>query len=335
MQMNTWYALREFETREITSRIYRNRHGRELSACKAREISSNFVQAREYFRNASESDFTVRPLLLYYGVASLSRGLTLFLDPRKREASLKNSHGLQACDWGKDLSEGLTQVGNLRIRLTRGIFYDLLSATDNRYYFRHNSSAVNWSLGAQIPPRGSEFKLKVIVARIPQVSDQYSAWTDRPLPFVVLNALRIDRAEGIYRFSVSNIGPGDIERVFPCDRFPGRSVRDVGDGLEVESRSPDGAFFAQRFGMLDIGDIVLFGPLQSNLYFTPLAACFMVSFILGMLCRYYPTAWIQMSRTEKGDAFYPLATRLLDWILGSLPSMVVDILRGPYDFEQK
>ena len=93
--------------------------------------------------------------------------------------------------------------------------------------------------------------------------------------------------------------------------------------------------FAQRFDILGIGNIVLFGPLRSNLYITPLAACFMVSFILGMLCRYYPTAWIQMSRTEKGDAFFPLATRLLDWIEEALPAMVVDILRGPYDFEQR
>ena len=89
--LNTWYALREFETRDITSRTYKARHGLNLSAVKSREIASNFVQAREYFRSAAGADFTVRPLLLYYGVASLARGLTLFLDPAKRETSLKQS----------------------------------------------------------------------------------------------------------------------------------------------------------------------------------------------------------------------------------------------------
>ena len=151
---STWYALREFETRDITSRSYKSRHTLDLSATKAREISSNFIQAREYFRNASEADFTVRPLLLYYGVASLSRGLTLFLDPKKRETCLKPSHGLRIYDWVQELSSGLSKIGNLRIRLTSGLFHDLLTSTGNRFYFRHNSSGVNWAIGAQIPPTG-------------------------------------------------------------------------------------------------------------------------------------------------------------------------------------
>ena len=78
----TWYRLREFETRDITARSYKARHSRELSAAKARQISSSFIQAREYFRNASEADFTVRPVLQYYGVSALSLGTALFLAPQ-------------------------------------------------------------------------------------------------------------------------------------------------------------------------------------------------------------------------------------------------------------
>ena len=183
---NTWYALREFETRDITSRRYKSRHSLALSAAKAREISSNFVQAREYFRNASRADFTVRPLLLYYGVTSLSRGLTLLLDPNKRETSLKQSHGLSVHSWGPKLSNGLSEIGNLQIQLTKGLFHDLLTSTDNRFYFRHNSSAVNWSIGATIPPIGSEFMLQEITARIPDASDQFSAWTGDSIPTIEL-----------------------------------------------------------------------------------------------------------------------------------------------------
>ena len=87
----TWYALREFETRDITSRHYKARHERELGAGKAREIASNFIQAREYFRSASDADTVVRPLLQYYGVSALSRGLVLFLKVEKREASINRA----------------------------------------------------------------------------------------------------------------------------------------------------------------------------------------------------------------------------------------------------
>lgn len=333
--MSTWYSLREFETRDITSRSYSSRHNLHLSATKAREISANFVQAREYFRNAAEAEFTVRPLLLYYGVASLSRGLTLFLDPGKRETSLTPSHGLQIFDWVDVLSNGLPEIGKLRIRLTAGLFHDLLASTDNRFYFRHNSSAVNWSIGASIPTVGSEFMLQEIAARIPDVSSQYQAWTGESFPSVALHSLKVDSAKGLYRFAVAKSGAGEIGDVFPLEHFPSRRVVEEGEYLVVESASADGVFFAQRVGWLNIGNVVLYRPLESKLYFTPLAACFMLSFVLGMLCRYFPTTWINIARTEKGDAFYPLATRLLDWIEESFPAMVVDVLRGPHDFDSE
>ena len=333
--VNTWYSLREFETRDITTRSYKSRHGLELSATKAREISSNFVQSREYFRNAAAADFTVRPLLLYYGVASLSRGLTLTLDPSMRETSLKASHGLQIYDWGQDLSKGLSAIGNLQVRLTNGLFHELLTSTGNRFYFRHNSSAVNWSLGAQVPPIGSEFTLKEIAARIPDVSSQYDAWMGESFPSVVLNSLKIGEAKEPYKIGVDKQGAKNLDKVFPITQFPGRSIVEEGDKIVVATATVDGVFFAQRAGWLNIGDIILYGPLESKLYVTPLAACFILSFSLGMLCRYFPTTWISIGRTEKGDAFYPLATRLLDWIEETFPTMVVDILKGPYDFETK
>ena len=333
--VNTWYALREFETIDITSRSYKSRHALDLSAAKGREISSNFVQAREYFRNAAAADFTVRPLLLYYGATSLSRGLTLILDPSKRETSLKQSHGLQVYDWGQRLSKGLRGIGDLHIRLTNGLFHDLLTSTGNRYYFRHNSSAVNWSLGGPVPPIGSEFTLKEIAARIPDVSSQYDAWVGKSFPSVVLRSLKIATANEPCRVSVAKHGAENLDAVFPIAHFPGRSVAEEGDNIVVETATVDGVFFAQRAGWLNIGDIILYGPLESKLHVTPLAACFVLSFALGMLCRYFPTTWISIGRTEKGDAFYPLATRLLDWIEETFPAMVVDILRGPYDFETR
>lgn len=332
-RLKTWYALREFETHDITSHSYKSRHGLELSTTKAREVSSNFVQAREYFNSASRADFTVRPLLLYYGVASLSRGVTLFLATDKRETSLRPSHGLETCEWGQELSRGLHAIGTLRVRVSKGLFHDLLVATNNKFYFRHNSSKVNCSLGADIPPVGSEFGLQEITARIPAVSDQYFAWTRNPSSSIVPEALQKDTAKGLYQITVPKREAEEIESVFPSENFPGRSVVEDGNITIVELDNADGLFFAQRVGWWSIGDIVLYRPLQSQLYVSPLAACFIISFILGMLCRYFPATWINSARTEKGDAFYPLATVLLDWIEEVFPAMVVDLLRSPYSFE--
>ena len=330
---STWYALSEFETRDITSRSYQERHSLELSASKARGISSNFIQAREYFRSASAANLTVRPLLQYYGVASLSRGLTLFLEPKKSEASLKQSHGLQICDWEKDLSNGLNSIGNLRIRVTKGLFNDRIIATKNKFYFRANSSVVNWQTGGDIPSVGSEFVIDELAARIPEVSNQYTAWTGKHVPFLVLQSLKVDHTKDLIEYNVAAKDEEKLDSVFPIDIFPSRSITKDGSNLQIECNRTVVSFFAQKLGMLDIGDVVLYRPPQSRLYFTPMVTCFILSYALGMLCRYFPTTWISIGRAEKGDAFYPIATRLMDWIQDTFPAMVVDVLKGPYDFE--
>lgn len=332
---STWYALREFETRDITTRSYWNRHTKTLSAGKSQEISSNFIQAREYFRNASEADITVRPLLQYYGVASLSRGLALFLDQTMREATLSQSHGLQVRNWGQTLSTGLAGIGNLGIGISKGIFHDLLLATGNKFYFRHNSSGVNWSIGAGIPPVGAEISVIDAVERIPEVSDQYYAWLGEGVAFMVMKSLTIDREKGIVTYTVASNQLDKLNEIFPLEMFPDRIDSLSGNELNIICPEATTPFFAQGVGSFGIGSVVLCKPLNGGLYFTPLAICFVVSFVLGMLCRYFPTTWINLGRTGKGDGFYPLAIRLLDWIRDAFPAMVVDILKGPYQFEKK
>ena len=330
---STWYSLQEFETHDITSRAYYRRHTKTLSAGKAKEIAFSFVQAREYFRSAAQAGLTVRPLLLYYGVASLSRGLTLFLDHEKREASLRQQHGLKIKDWGQTLSSGNSEIGSLRVRFTKGLFHDLLTATGNRFYFRSNSSVVNWYAGTDPPPIDFTLTLDDIAARVPDVSEQYSAWTEKTPKFLTMQSVALDREDWLYTFMISAANEDEIALAFPPSMFPDQLVRREGSGFQVSCNSADGLFFAQKTGSFGIGDVVIAAPLSNSMYCSPLAACFIVSYFLGMLCRYFPASWINLSRATSGDAFLPLAARLLDWIEEFFPPIVVDLLRGPYDFE--
>ena len=96
----TWYALHEYETLDITSRAYQARHHRRPSADQVRQITSNFIQGREYFLSSTSAARAVRPLLQYYGVLALARGLILFLNPTAREANLVQGHGLGTHEGG-------------------------------------------------------------------------------------------------------------------------------------------------------------------------------------------------------------------------------------------
>ena len=342
----TWYALREFETHDITARSYKERHLRDLPLVKGREIVASFAQAREYFTSAHLADHTVRPLLQYYGVATLSRGLVLFLSPGLRETQLKEGHGLERRAWKDVLQSSPVRFADLGVSLSSGLFRHLLDTVACKSYFRHRSHEVNISISLPVPGIGTKFTLGDIAARIPDLSDQHAAWLGKRPPFIPMGSFSSDDSGRRFEFalpknilgptsmSVPGLSEPGVETMFPKDECPNRSVDGTGDSVIVSYDQPFLPFLAQQSEHSGVGHIVIYSPLESKQYFNPLTACFTLSFILGMLCRYFPTTWVTMANSEKGDAIYPFIIRASDWIQETFPALVVDILRGPYYFEQ-
>ena len=93
-----WEELSTFESRDYVGKWYPGRHGRQLNAARTSEIASCSTQGREYFVAATVAANSVRPLLHYYGVLSLSRGVILLRDKSKNEERLRPSHGLDVID---------------------------------------------------------------------------------------------------------------------------------------------------------------------------------------------------------------------------------------------
>ena len=95
MNQEIWQQLLSLENRDVTQQRFERIHSRELNARRAREINAAAKQAREYFRNANNANYSVRPLLTFYGVACLSRALLLLLKVDGGEEGLTASHGLE------------------------------------------------------------------------------------------------------------------------------------------------------------------------------------------------------------------------------------------------
>jgi YaaC-like protein len=99
------------------------------------EIIAPLAQGRGFFASARQSSELVRPLLLYYGVYALSRGLILFLDARMHEYSLPPLHGITVEDWQNVLkgpaSGGIDQLPDLPLKITGGTFEVLSKVTHN------------------------------------------------------------------------------------------------------------------------------------------------------------------------------------------------------------
>jgi YaaC-like Protein len=126
MQHETWQQLLSFESRDLVSMWFKRIHGRDLNARRAKEITAAAKQAREFFRNSHAADNSVKPLLTFYGVASLARALTLILKRDGGEEGLTKGHGLETIDWSNqlsgDLSVGLAALNGLKIRTCSGLF---------------------------------------------------------------------------------------------------------------------------------------------------------------------------------------------------------------------
>lgn len=146
MNDEIWQRLLSLESRDVVDAWFARIHHRSLNARRAREINAAAKQAREYFRNSENSNYSVRPLLTFYGVASLSRAVMLLLKSRGGEEGLTASHGLETVSWNNvlsgDISGALEKLPELKIRTRAGLFSDFVHHTSNRLSIHVNSSAV-------------------------------------------------------------------------------------------------------------------------------------------------------------------------------------------------
>lgn len=176
--LRSWELIANYESYELIKDDYNRLHGRTPNTQHAREIAAPFSHARSYFRSARGAELTVKPLLLYYGVVSLSRGLTLLLSRGLREAAITPSHGLSTKNWAASLSRVPPVFRNLKVEVTGGgSFVELTRAIGSRSLLRSGSSAVNVKHSMPPPTTGAEFTLGEILSRLPELQEHYWRWT--------------------------------------------------------------------------------------------------------------------------------------------------------------
>lgn len=329
---DTWDHLLDFETRDLIESCFYKRHGRKANLKKVNEVKSSFIQGREYFTNARNANFSVKPLLLYYGVVSLTKALVLYLEPRLHEESLKPSHGLEVTNWAAALNK--SQFEELTVKIGTGSFSQLISATKNRNYLRHSTDAVNYYFDFPEPNVGQKIQFNSLLESFVDLRKQYQSYTGEELVFADLKSVReIDQDISI---SVSgSINEKNLDVLFPKELYQNRREH-INHGASI-LYSKDAPLFhlTQKWkGAFNLGDCSII-PFQGEPYINDIGKSFIASYITGMLCRYYPSTWIGLRLGDKGDKIYPLIVALLNFVETYYPRMVLDFLKAPYDFEGK
>ncbi len=331
-----WNELLGFETRDLVERFIKNRHGREINVNRIQQITSNFIQGREYFRSAEESNITVKPLLQYYGVMALSKGLILSLNLSLTEHQLKSSHGLDIKNWKQVLKN--KDFENLRITIGEGTFSELINTTENKNYLSASTSAINWISILDTPKTGDEFTLKQVIQYFPDLYKEYQSWISEKLHFAIIHELKTLPEQNKVQVKLEGeIDKASIDLFFPDKYCPDKSIENVKHETIVKySNLKWTPNITQRWhGAFNIGDGCVIPTMPGDIGLNLLSGMYIISYVFGMMARYYPTSWIGIRRVEKGDKIYPFVHRILDFIHEKYPKQILDFLNSPYEFENK
>ncbi len=321
------------ETIDIVRGWHKQIAGRDLSFRRANEIASAARQGREYLRNASMSAHSVRSLLTYYGNAALARALVLLLRQGAGEESLSRGHGLETVGWSDalspDLAKALTAVGQLRIRPSAGLFTDLLRETKNVLCVHARSSAVDWRLPYPDPGSDFEFTLEDLSTRLPDVSGQ-SPHSFESIRVVAVNTLSFTTESG-FTAQIQGALPHTLEKAYVGD---GYEVVAAGSGTmqircaaaRCENAMPQliHGYVRKLFGT--IPSLHLCEPFPGGVRLSQLGVTFALSYLLGMLARYFPTHWVALQSGATGDRMWPTIFAAQRYVETAFPELVLEFV---------
>lgn len=339
MDRKLWEPFLRFESRDYLSKHYQKRHSRSLGSQRAHEIGSCFTQGRQYFASASTASDTVKPLLIYYGVASLARGATMLKSRDKREESLTPGHGLTTIDWNKTLHGGIANVLGLQVQATRGTFSEFVEAVGNGQsytwigannragHFKNDFGAVKFLTD------GSQLSLRDLLSRETQLATEYEIANDGWGNTDLGNVVALDHCIRVHLLPTAGT---DVARATESYGFPASAKVSLQPSpiypqiqticIEIPSLGEDRKKVVPMSSGQDQNVGFLVRPLPNGDNFIDLHRVFVETYILGMLSRYFPSKWMSLLRSEKGDIARSLVLAAVARAEMTFPALLQDQL---------
>ncbi len=330
MDQEIWQKLMTLESQEGVKRIYNKIHKKTLNTRRSIEICAAVKQAREYFRNASNSTYAVRPLLTFYGVSSLARAATLIFKNKGGEEGLTSGHGLTTVYWSEDLSGDLSpalqQLGNLRVKSNSGLFFDFIKETKNRSCLHTQSASVDWMLDYPVLEEKVIFSLNDVLARLPDLIEDYTNLTEKNL-YAIANDFKYTEKDGFQ----CKVWSKEFEHFRKWYDENGYEIINDGKHSIIKTDSSNfkknTAVFVHSYVnkmFRSIPSIHMSSPI-GNFQISQLGLTFLASYYLGMLVRYYPTHWSQLINGGSGDIYWPILNRLENYVEKAFPELVIEL----------
>jgi len=344
---DSWERLSLYESRDLLSRFFQKRHGRELSAGKAYEIIAHLAQGRGFFASAQQSSELARPLLLYYGVYALSRGLILFLDAHMREFSLPPSHGIGAEDWQNVLSGGIDQLPDLPLKITGGTFAVLSEATRNvercLIHTAPKSAPPHYPLsreGTTTITTPTAITIKMVLERLPDLSTIFATtFSSSPKCYPAIVFFLSEDTQTDIQILETELGLPDADYIRSAFDVPADVPLSTSD--EAWPYKVNNIFYsinhASKSELLAKlppvksdreGNTYIVEPLPDGLDLSSLSLLYLIAYSMGMLARYYPSKWLSLLNSSKGDFAFPLMKAATTVVADRFPQLVLQELES-------
>ena len=318
-----WDYVARMESYDYVARIYEQFNGSPAPRSKNEQINAAFAQGRMYFENARLADLGVKPLLLYYGVMSHAVGLVLLKDPNKEEGSLKAAHGLKPGNWKQVLAGGVDRVLDLDVRCTEGTFRDLVAITwhwniANVYQnVRERQTFPELRELGSISFANDESRLTLadLLSRSKHTGADYSAITGGQSN---LRRVIVELTNGNNTLTMRLHDPlrkrsgGDLEFPRRSSAVPLWYCNDKDVFMSLAEDFPNGDRLSEFLKL------------------------HLISFVLGMLARYFPSKWIALIRHDAGSSAQPLLAKAIRSIetdyVREIAQQIAVVLDDPYFF---
>ncbi len=359
-----WWHLSHFKNVDrIAPLIVSNHNNLENAKKQAKQIRYCIEQAEEYFLSAQHVTIATRPLLLYYGMASLAWALVLFkktgdysLDKLQKRHEHQD-HGLKRpnVSYGirtQPLTEILERVRAEVPRLiqsrpsgaelpgTFGLLYGCVQmerawielqikrgpvTTTDRTPLESTSSLPN---PATIS--GSFLSLGRLLLQIPDMVPPFAELGIRP-PFAFCSQAKIGRreedSEQTLVMTFSRMREEEVAALRA--RFPPRAGLTchefpAGLGIEVRHNQGERVVVPALRETID-GRHYVFIPEEPELL-PETCALLAAMFLLGMLVRYYPHIWMEL--LDRRHVFVEVLEAFLPIAVRKYPNLILNNLSG-------
>lgn len=349
--MDSWANLSLYESTDLVQDIFKKRHGRELCTGKAREIASAVAQGREYFSAASEAGLLVRPVLQYYGVLSLCRSLILLLSSNLREASLRQSHGVQSVGWNKVLAADQPHPVDLEVKIVKGTFLSLLESTGNSdlssvFTGPYPSRFIFMRTRPTTTLRDARIIFHQLLSRICELRYVYErsfgtcASNYRAFVFTLAEKAQsdVDLFHGQHGLPLEDRLRRELS--IPADvRFHSHEFHNLpprqDPHLSYRLLCPPGESSLELLPQIDNhpdGTMSVVAPFETGFSISRIGRFFLLSYFLGTLARYHPTTWLTIMQSRQGgDFMLPIIRESMSVLQQYFPAFIIEELerKGP------